>query len=306
MPISLTILGSNAAVPAHQRNQTAQFLAIMHHAFLIDCGEGTQLRLKKYNIKANRINHIMISHLHGDHYYGLMGLISSMHLYGRKKDLNIYGPPGLLEIISLQLKYSETSLNYKVNFKEWTPNKVELIMENENLTVHTIPLDHRVDCAGFLFREKPKKRRIDKAKLKDNLTPLQIIGLKNGDDLTDTNGKVIAKNKELTLDPHPSYSYAYCSDTRYNELIANQIKDVSLLYHETTFMMDMQERAANTYHSTTKQAGQLAKLANADQLIIGHFSTRYKELEPMIEETREVFSNSELAIEGRTFELGEV
>ena len=306
MPISLTILGSNAAVPAHHRNQTAQFLAIMHHAFLIDCGEGTQLQLKKYNIKANRINHIMISHLHGDHYYGLMGLISSMHLYGRKKDLNLYGPPGLLEIVSIQLKYSDTSLNYKINFKEWTPNVSELIYENDNLTVHTIPLNHRVNCSGFLFKEKLKKRRIDKSKINKDLTPLQIIGLKNGEDLHNDEGEVIASNEELTFEQHPSYSYAYCSDTKYNESIVPQIKNVSLLYHETTFMEDMADRAEKTYHTTTKQAGKIAKMANVGQLIIGHFSTRYKELEPMIEETREVFFDAELAIEGKTFEIGEV
>ncbi|MFY0651737.1 MAG: ribonuclease Z [Cyclobacteriaceae bacterium] len=305
MPLSLTILGSNAAVPAHQRNQTAQFLAVMHHAFLIDCGEGTQLRLKKYNIRANRIDHIMISHLHGDHYYGLIGLMSSMHLYGRKKELNMYGPPGLLEIISIQLKYSDTSLNFPVNFKEWTPNVSELIFENEHLTVHTIPLDHRVDCSGFLFQEKPKKRRIDKEKSSGDLSPLQIISLKNGKDLHDKDGNFIAKNSEMTNDPHPSYSYAYCSDTKFDENIAKQIKGVDLLYHESTFMHDMLDRATNTYHTTTVQAGEMAKLADAGKLIIGHFSTRYKELEPLIEETREVFPNSELAIEGKVFQLGQ-
>lgn len=305
MPISLTILGSNAAVPAHQRNQTAQFLTVMHHTFLIDCGEGTQLQLKKYNIRANKIDHIMISHLHGDHYYGLMGLISSMHLYGRKKELNIYGPPGLLEIISLQLKYSDTLLNYPVNFKEWTSNVSELIFENEHVCVHTIPLNHRISCSGFHFEEKPKSRRLNKAKIKDNLTQFQLIALKRGEDIKDEDGNIKAMNDEYTFEPHPSYSYAYCSDTKFDSNIAAQIKDVSILYHEATFMDDMAERAAKTFHSTTKQAGELAKLANVGQLIIGHFSTRYKDLVPMIEETREVFSNAELAIEGRKFELGE-
>ncbi len=228
-----------------------------------------------------------------------------MHLYGRKKDLTLHGPPGLMEIITLQLKYSETCLNYKIIFKEWTPGVSEMIMENDNLTVHTIPLDHRVNCSGFLFQEKPKKRRINKNKIPDNLSPLDIIKLKNGYDLKNSKGQVVLKNEEVTLNPHPSHSYAYCSDTRYNEAIAEQIKGVSLLYHEATFMMDMQERAANTYHSTTRQAGQLAHLAQADQLIIGHFSTRYKDLQPVIEETREVFANAQLAIEGRTFTVGE-
>lgn len=246
----------------------------------------------------------MISHLHGDHYYGLMGLISSMHLYGRKKELNIYGPPGLQEIITIQLKYSETTLNYPVNFKEWTPNTSELIFDNEHLQVHTIPLTHRVSCSGFYFTEKPKSKRLNKAKI-SGLTQLQLISLKNGKDLKDDNGKVKGKNEAYTFEAHPSYSYAYCSDTKYDEGIAKQIKEVNLLYHETTFMEDMKERAEKTFHSTTKQAGQLAKLANVDQLIIGHFSTRYKDLSPMIAETREVFSNAELAIEGKTFEVGE-
>ena len=302
MPISLTILGSNAAVPAHQRHQTAQYLSIMNQNFLVDCGEGTQMQLKKYFLKANRLNHIVISHLHGDHYYGLMGIISSMHLYGRNKDLNIFGPPGLMEIISMHLKYSETTLNYKINLHEWTPNKVELIWENDYITIHTIPLDHRVACSGYLFREKPKKRRIDKKRLNKELTQLQIIALKNGEDLVD-NDNIVVKNEDMTLDPHPSFSYAYCSDTRYNERIIDQIKDVDLLYHEATFMNDFQDRASKTYHSTTMDAAKIAKAANAKKLLIGHFSTRYKELQPMIVETREVFPNAELAIEGKNFEL---
>lgn len=246
----------------------------------------------------------MISHLHGDHYYGLIGLISSMHLYGRKKELNIYGPPGLLEIISIQLKYSETSLNYPVRFKEWTPNVSELIFENEHLSIHTIPLNHRIDCSGFYFMEKPKNKRLNKAKI-NGLSQLQLIALKNGEDLKDENGNIKAKNNKYTFEAHPSYSYAYCSDTKYDEGIVNQIKNVSLLYHEATFMDDMIERAEKTFHTTTKQAGQIANLANAKQLIIGHFSTRYKDLSPVIEETREVFPHAELAIEGKTFEIGE-
>lgn len=277
----------------------------MHYSFLIDCGEGTQLQMKKYKIKVNRINHIFISHLHGDHYYGLMGLISSMHLFGRKKDLFIYGPPGLLEIISLQLKYSETALNYKIVFKEWQPGVSELLYENDHLTVHSFPLNHRVNCSGFVFREKLKKKRINKKKLTKELTPLQIITLKNGDDLLDDQGNTWVKNEDITLAPHPSYSYAYCSDTKYDESILEYIKGVDILYHEATFMEDMSERAESTFHSTTLQAGRMAQMAGVNQLIIGHFSTRYKDLKPLLMEARTVFPNTELAIEGKDFTLNE-
>lgn len=303
MSISLKILGCNASIPAHNRNQTSQYLSIMQNSFLVDCGEGTQLQLKKYKIKANKIDHIFISHLHGDHYYGLMGLISSMHLFGRKKDLYIYGPPGLSEIISLQLKHSNTSLNYKIFFTEWTPNTSELLFENTQLTVHSFPLNHRVNCSGFLFKEKPKKRRINKNKLPENISPLQIIKLKNGEDVTDDAGNVIYKNSIYTSNAYPSHAYAYCSDTKYDENILAYIKEADLLYHEATFMSDMTERAEVTFHTTTKQAGEIARKANVGRLIIGHYSTRYKDLTPMLEETQEVFPNTELAIEGKIYTL---
>lgn len=305
MSLSLKILGSNAAVPAHKRNQTSQFLGIMHYSFLIDCGEGTQLQMKKYKVKVNRVNHIFISHLHGDHYYGLMGLVSSMHLFGRKKELFIYGPPGLAEIITIQLKYSETRLNYKIIFKEWIPGTSELLYENEHLTIHSFPLNHRVNCSGFVFKEKEKKRRIDKRMFPNELTPLQIIGLKNGEDILDEDGKVWMKNEEYTLEPHPSYSYAYCSDTKYDERILEFIQNVDILYHEATFMDNMKERAELTFHTTTIQAGTMALKATVGQLLIGHFSTRYKDLKPMLDEAKTIFKNTHLAIEGKTFSLDE-
>lgn len=301
MSFSLKILGSNAAIAAHHRHQTSQLLTMMQVPFLIDCGEGTQLRLKKFKIKSQRIDHIFISHLHGDHYYGLMGLISSLHLYGRTKDLNIYGPPGLKEIISIQLKFSQSTLNYKINYNEWGPGKSQLLFENVNLTVHSFPLDHRIDCSGFLFKEKPKKRRIKKGVLEKNVSPLTVITLKDGKDVLDADGNVLMENKKYTLDPARQCAYAYCSDTRYNESIIPHIKEVDILYHEATFMDDMLDRAEQTFHSTTKQAGEIAKKAKVDKLLIGHFSTRYKELEPLLEETRTIFTNTELAMEGETF-----
>lgn len=278
---------------------------MMQSSFLIDCGEGTQLQLKKYKVKTNRIDYIFISHLHGDHYYGLMGLISSMHLYGRQKDLYIYGPPGLSEIITLQLKHSDTSLKYKIVFKEWKPNTSELLFENNHLTVHSFPLSHRVNCSGFLFKEKPKARRINKNKLPEEITPLQILELKKGNDVLSEIGDVLYKNSVYTSKAYPSLSYAYCSDTKYDEQILPYIKEVDLLYHEATFMADMEERATITFHTTTKQAGEIAQKANVGRLIIGHYSTRYKDVEPMLTETKSVFPNAELAIEGKLYSIAD-
>ena len=303
LSINLKILGCNAAIPAHNRHQTSQFLTMMQHNFLIDCGEGTQLQLKKYKVKANRIDHIFISHLHGDHYYGLIGLISSMHLYGRKKELYLFGPPGLAEIITLQLKHSDTSLNYKVIFKEWKPNSSELLFENNQLTVHSFPLNHRVNCSGFLFKEKPKSRRINKNKLPVEITPLQILKLKTGEDVLSDSGKVLYKNSVYTSKAYRSLTYAYCSDTKYDERILPYIDNADLLYHEATFMADMEKRASLTFHTTTIQAGEIATKANVSRLIIGHYSTRYKDVEPMLAETQSVFPNTELAIEGKLYAI---
>ncbi|PIB34124.1 ribonuclease Z [Reichenbachiella sp. 5M10] len=300
MPFSVKILGSNASVPAHNRNQTSQLLTMMQVPFLIDCGEGTQLQLKKNKIKAQKIDHIFISHLHGDHYYGLIGLVSSLHLYGRKKDLNIYGPPGLKEILAVNLKHSQTNLNYKINLTEWVHGEHQLLFENQNITVHCFPLNHRIPCSGFLFREKPKKRRIDKRRLIFDLPPSKIIQLKNGEDIEDKDGIKYA-NDELTLPPAPSCSYAFCSDTKYDENIIPYIQGVDILYHEATFMEDMKERAAITHHATTTEAATIAKKAQVKQLLIGHFSTRYKELLPMLAEAKTIFDATELALEGHDF-----
>lgn len=276
---------------------------MMQMPFLIDCGEGTQLQLKKYKIKAQKIDHIFISHLHGDHYYGLIGLISSMHLYGRKKDLQIYGPPGLREIITTHLKHSQTFLNYKINLTEWTPGSNQLLFENAQLTVHSFPLCHKIVCSGFVFREKPKKRRIDKKRLGSGASPLQVIRLKNGEDVLDENGEVIYDHRKVTLPPSQSRSYAFCSDTKYDESIVPFIKEVDMLYHEATFMANMKERARVTFHSTTLDAANIALKANVTQLLIGHFSTRYKDLAPMLEESLTIFKETKLALEGHEFEV---
>lgn len=304
MGVELLILGSNSAAFAHRRHHTSQLLKIQNHHFLIDCGEGTQLLLKKHKVKLSRIDHIFISHLHGDHYFGLIGLLSTMHLFGRKKNLLLIGPPGLSEIIGLQLRYSETSLAFKIDFREFQPHKSEVIHDHAEYDVTTIPMDHRVPCSGFLFKEKPKKRRINRKVFPDyNLTKLEILALREGKDILNEDGSVRYENKVLTLDPLPSHSYAYCSDTRYKPSLKPLVEGVDMMYHEATFAEDMKERAGETYHSTATQAATFAKDAGVKKLLLGHFSARYKELDPIINEAKVVFANSALATEGTKFRL---
>lgn len=301
MAIELQILGSNSAAFAHNRHQTSQLLRVQDKYFLIDCGEGTQLLLKKYKIKLSRINHILISHLHGDHYYGLIGLLSTIHLYGRQNDLLIIGPPGLSEILSLQLRYSETRLSYNIKFVEWVPGEDKVIYEDDKMTIETIPLNHRVPCSGYLFTEKPKRRGLNRKLIDKTLTPAQVNELKDGKDLLDHEGNLIYKNSEVTFTPKKPFSYAFCSDTKYIPELAERLKGVDMVYHEATFMEDMKDRAENTFHTTAKQAATFAKDANIGHLLLGHFSTRYKDLTPVLKEAKSVFENSSLAIEGEIF-----
>lgn len=301
MAIELHILGSNSAAFAHNRHQTSQLLRVQEKYFLIDCGEGTQLLLKKNKIKLSKINKILISHLHGDHYYGLIGLLSTIHLYGRKAELMVIGPPGLSEILSLQLKYSETRLNYDINFIEWVPNEESVVFEDEKMTITTIPLNHRVPCSGYLFREKPKKRGLNRKAIEGPLTPIQINRLKDGEDILDEEGNIILKNSEATFPAKRPFSYAYCSDTKYIPELSKRLSGTDMVYHEATFMDDMKDRAESTYHTTARQAAQFALDANIGHLLLGHFSTRYKDLAPVLKEAQEVFENTSLAIEGQKF-----
>jgi ribonuclease Z len=305
LSIELKILGTGSASPVYNRHPSAQFLNINNnHFFLIDCGECAQFQLLKYRISHTKITHIFISHLHGDHYLGLLGLISSMHLWGRKKDLFIYGPKGLSEIITVQLQFSETNISYNIHFKELDTENSEKIVDEASYTVHTIPLSHRINCCGFLFREKPKKRRLIIDKLPITITPLQKIALKQGEDIKGHSGEIL-KNDDLTLPAKKSLSFAYCSDTRYLESIIPIIKEVDLLFHEATFHNTHLERADITHHSTAEQAATIAFKANVGKLIIGHFSSRYKDLAPILDEARAVFPNTQLAEEGRTFIVNE-
>lgn len=303
MAFKITILGSSGAVPAYGRMPSAQFVEVENNYFLIDCAEGAQLQLMKFDLNMHRIDHIFISHLHGDHYLGLMGLLFTLHLNKRKNDLHIYSHKGLDEIITLQLKYSKSSLNYKIIFHQLTPGKKEIIFENKFVTVETIPLLHKLDCSGFLISEKQKPRRIDKETLPQNLSILQLNKLKAGEDLLDEAGNVLYRNDKLTLPPRKSRSYAYCSDTQYFEDIIEQIRDIDVLYHEATFMEEDADKALETRHSTVKQAATIAMKAQPTRLLIGHFSARYKDLLPVIDEAKRVFQNTYLALEGETFTI---
>lgn len=299
----LLILGSSAATPTSTRNPTSQLLNIAERFFLIDCGEGTQMQLRKYKARFSSINHIFISHLHGDHFLGLPGFLASLHLLGRQKELTVYGPKELEEIIEVIHKHSETQLNYQLNFVHTNSKQKQLIFEDEKVEVYSIPLKHRIATTGFLFKEKPFPRNIDKFKLeKHNVSFAEIHKLKKGLDATDNNGNII-KNEQLTVPGPDTRSYAFCSDTKFFEELASQIKDVDLLYHESTFLDEKKDRAAQTFHSTAAQAATLAKLANAKKLLIGHFSARYDNLNLFLEEASPIFSNTHLAKEGTVFVL---
>jgi ribonuclease Z len=275
MSFKITILGSSGAVPAYGRMPSCQFVEVQNHYFLIDCGEGAQIQLTKYNLYLHRIDHIFISHLHGDHYLGLMGLLFTLHLNRRATDLHLYSHKGLDEIIITQLKYSKSALNFKIIFHTLTPGAQEIIYEDKQLTVETIPLSHKIICSGFLIREKEKPRRIDKTVLPDGLPYTQILALKAGEDILDEDGNVLHRNEMLTFPPRKSRSYAYCSDTQYYEDMLEQIKGVDVLYHEATFTTEEKNKAIETMHSTAAQSGLIASKAAVSRLLIGHFSARY-------------------------------
>ncbi|HEY4649863.1 MAG TPA: ribonuclease Z [Pontibacter sp.] len=305
MDFELRILGSSSATPSANRHHTAQVLTIGNQLHLIDCGEGTQMQLMQYKIKHQRICNIYISHLHGDHYFGLAGLLSTMHLQGRQTPLHLFGPPGLSEILSLQFRYSGTNLCYKLIFHELDPGCYTKIFEDKQLTVHTIPMQHRVPTCGFLFREKPKPRPLIKEKLPAYLTPPQLVRLKWGEDIYDEQGNLLLLNKTVTLEPKYSRSYAYCSDSRFKPDLVPYLRHVDLLYHEATFTHDLAERAAQTFHSTARQAAEMAAAAEVRQLVLGHFSVRYKDLTPLLTEARTIFPNTDLATEGSIFSVVE-
>ena len=296
----LTILGCSSATPTSKRNPTAQLLNIAERFFLIDCGEATQIQLRRYKLKFQRINHIFISHLHGDHYLGLLGLLSSMHLLGRTVDLHLYCPAELQEIIEVQYKHSQTHLHFKIVYHPHQYINNDLIFEDERVEVRTIVLNHRIPCCGFVFTEKPIPANISKDTIKEYELPVdQILAIKNGASYTSPSGKIIP-NEKLVMNKRKPRSYAYCSDTCYDESLIEYIKGVDLLYHEATFLNEMKQRAKETYHTTALEAGIIAKKAEVRQLMIGHYSARYKDLEPLLVEAQTIFTNTVLAIEGES------
>jgi ribonuclease Z len=298
---AVTILGNNSALPAYDRHPSAQIVTINDQLLLIDCGEGTQMQLSRYKIRRGKLNHIFISHLHGDHYFGLIGLISSMALLNREQPLHIFAPPGLEEIISLQLKVASTTLPYELVFHSL--NKEELILDTPKFSVETFHTQHRIPCWGFLIKEKKHPRKLDKEKaINYNIPAAFYSSLKMGYDYTSKDGTIIY-NDQVTLPNVASKSYAYCADTIYDERLIEITKDVTMIYHEATYLNGMEERAAARFHSTTSQAATIALNANAGGLLLGHFSSKFEELHDYLKEALEVFPKTQLAIEGVTFRI---
>ena len=298
---TVSILGCYAAAPGAFKNPTSQVLNVRNHVFLIDCGEGTQVALRRNKIKFVRIKHIFISHLHGDHFFGLMGVISTFSLLKRTAPLTIYGPVGIKEIVLLQLKLMQNFTSYPLHFKELSSKEPELVYEDDAVTVTTIPLQHRIYANGYYFQEKEGDRKLDiNAVLNLNIDKAYFNKIKQGGDVTLEDGTIVA-NSELTFDPTKPKSYAYCSDTRYKPVIADQIQNATALYHESTFLDSHEHLCKPTGHSTAKQAASIAKQANVENLILGHYSTRYSDLEAFREEAETIYPNVHLADDGKVF-----
>ncbi len=303
MHFELTILGSNGAIPAYDRHPTSHFLNYNGDGFLLDCGEGTQMQMARYNIKRGRLDHIFITHLHGDHFFGLMGLITSFNLNYREHTLHIHGPRGIEEIVRAHFTYAQTQLRYPIEFHVVNDDRPQVVYENSQLTVESIILRHRIPTTGYLFREKPGQRKILPERIAQHEIPVhELARIKLGADYARPDGVVVA-NAEITADPAPAKSYAFCTDTVYTESFLDQIRDVTVLYHEATFVNMHKERAAETMHSTTSDAATIALKANAGKLIIGHYSARYEDLAPLLAECREIFPATELAIEGQSYTI---
>jgi len=294
--IAVTILGNNSAVPSHNRHPSAQVLQTAEHIVLIDCGEGTQMQMNFYKIKKSRINHIFISHLHGDHYFGLIGLINSLALNNRLNDLHIYAPGKLKAILDIQL---DGDLPFKLCFHPL--NNEEMLFEDKKLSVECFQVNHRIECWGFLFREKKNLRKINMEQVKNYKVPKAFYeNLHRGEDyLNDANQWI--KNEILTISVEPPKSYAYCADTAFHEPIAEKIKGVDLVYHESTYLAELEKKAADRFHSTSKQAATIAKKAGAKKLLLGHFSSMYDTLEKFKEEACGIFENTEIAEEGTCY-----
>jgi len=301
--MKLTILGCYAATPRTITNPTSQVLEIKNHMFLIDCGEGTQVQLRKHKVKFSKINHIFISHLHGDHFFGLVGLISTFMLLNRENDLHVYGPKGIKEVILLQLRLGNSFTGYNLFFHELTSKEATVLFEDEKVIVSSFPLKHRVYTNGFLFKEKNKERKLNITKLEEyGVDKVYYQKVKSGGDITLEDGTIVS-NELLSFDPTIARSYAFCSDTKYDEDLVPFIKDVTILYHESTFLEKESHLAEKTLHATAAQAATIAKMAGVQTLVLGHFSTRYESIERFKEEAEPIFPGVVLADDGKVFEF---
>ncbi|MFN8292049.1 MAG: ribonuclease Z [Chitinophagaceae bacterium] len=298
---AVTILGNNSAVPAFDRHPTSQVVTVDGNNYLVDCGEGTQIQLINYKVRRSKISHIFISHLHGDHYFGLVGLINSLSLLSHQQELHVFGPAPLKEIIDLQLKVADTTLCYPLHIHPLTGPAT--LLDTEKLTVKCFRTNHRIECYGFSFTEKKLPRHLNPEKAKEHEVPQAFYErLKKGEDYTRKDGTIV-KNEWVTTAAEPGKRYAFCADTRYDESLIPHIQGFDMIYHETTYLDNLRERAESRFHSTTRQAAQLAKKAGVKKLLIGHFSSKYDTLEEFEQEAREVFPNTELAIEGVCYEV---
>ncbi len=305
MSFELTILGSGAAVPTFRRNPTAQYIVCNDRHILIDCGEGTQMQLRKYSIRFQRISHILISHLHGDHFFGLVGLLSTMHLMGRDKGITVYGPGELEGIIRSQLEIAGARLDFDLTFVRLNGKETKLIFEDNLIEIHTFPLKHRIPTNGFVIREKIKERRLISEAIKGSgLLIEHLPKLKRGENVVDEKGNEFDA-EDFTWPPHPSYSYAFCSDTRYDETIVPHIKNVDVLYHEATFTEKDADRAKTTFHSTAKQAATIAVKADVGRLLLGHLSARYESTDIHLEEAKTIFKKTLVVEDGEVFQIDE-
>lgn len=299
----VTILGCGSAIPTTMHHPPSQLVDLNEKLFMIDCGEGTQLQMRKFKTRMSKLHSLFISHLHGDHIFGLPGLLSTLSMLGRTTDLHIYAHKEINLLIKPLLIYMGKHMSYKIELHPLNPGCEELLYENKSIRISSFPLKHRIDTNGFLFEEKESPRHIIREMINFYQIPIKQIGLiKEGADFITSDGTVI-RNEILTSPGNPARRYAYCSDTAYSPEIIPYIKNVDLLYHEATFAESELTRATETYHSTARQAAEIAKAAGVKQLVIGHYSSRYNELEVLLKEATTVFPNTELAIEGKTFDL---
>lgn len=302
MDFTVTILGSGAAVPTSRRNPSSQYIQCRNRHFLIDCGEGTQMQMRKFGVNFNRITHIFISHLHGDHFFGLVGLLSTMHLMGRVKPIQIYGPIGLKDIVLLQLEVAKGKLAFELIFTEIKPESSVLLFEDDKVKVSCFPLVHKIPTSGFRIEEKERERKLlaDKAKA-DGVKLEYYHRLKKGEDIEEDDRTILSQ--DYTEAAAPPKSYAYCSDTAYSEVTINAVKNVNVLYHEATFVEVLRDRATATKHSTAKDAAEVAKAAQVGRLMMGHLSARYDTGEQHLIEARQIFDPSECVEDGQVIEV---